>query len=197
MRLIIKFVFTIFILISLISCGGGGDSGGTERLRTVQVFTPTLSKTVIDADVATWRDVNGDGRICDFLNDTYTINPDLVDVTFSITALPNLPSGLNPSPVRVESVEIIFTPATSTAPSIPTQYRALGVLVLPGTSSTFTLDVVSQNVKISLTDKLICSDIIYYYYVQLKFRVIEVNTGKTETVQTALTLKLADFAETQ
>jgi hypothetical protein len=31
----------------------------------------------------------------------------------------------------------------------------------------------------------------------MKFKVIEVNTGKEETVQTALTVKLADFAEKQ
>ncbi len=160
MKFLMKLMGCLLILAFLNSCGDGGDSGGTERLRTVQVLPPTLNKTVIDADVATWKDVNGDGFVCDFINDTYTIKPDLVDVTIAVRTLPNLPSGLVASPVRVDSAEIIFTPSSSSVPPIPTQYRALGVVINPDTETTFSLDVVPQNIKIALVDRLICSDTI-------------------------------------
>lgn len=195
MKFLIKLMSCLFMLVFLNSCGGGGDSGGAERLRTVQVLPPTLSKTVIDADVATWKDVNEDGFVCDFVNDTYTIKPDLVDVTIAVRTLPNLPSSLVSSPVRVDSAEIIFIPSSPSVPTLPTQYRALGIVINPDTEVTFSLDVVPQNIKIALVDRLICSDTIYQYYVEIKFKVIEINSGKEETVQTALTVKFADFAE--
>lgn len=195
MKFFMKITGFLLILVFLNSCSGGGDSGGTERLRTVQVLPPNLSKTVIDADVATWKDVNGDGFVCDFINDTYTIKPDLVDVTIAARTLPNLPSGLVASPVRVDSAEIVYNPSSSSVPTIPTQYRALGVVINPDAEATFSLDVVPQNIKIALVDRLICSDTIYQYYVEIKFKVIEINSGKEETVQTALTVKFADFAE--
>lgn len=198
MKRVLLCLFPLLILFSLNSCGGGGgSSGGSETLRTVQVLPPTLNKTVIDADVATWKDVNGDGYVCDFVNDTYTIKPDLVDVTITVQKLPNLPSNLVASPVRVDSAEIIYHPSTTSTPSIPAQYRALGVVVNPDSSVTFSLDVVTQSIKLALVDSLICSDRIYQYYVEIKFKVIEINSGKEETVQTALTVKLADFAEQQ
>jgi len=192
-----NFLFSLMFLllfVSLLSCGGGGSSGGSEKMRTVQVLPPTVSSTVIDADVAIWKDVNGDGKVCE-PEDTYTIEPNSVDVTITVNTLPNLPSNLVASPVRVDSVEITYTPSTSTTPAIPTQYRALGIVVNPDSSVTFSVDVVPQNVKLAFVDSLICSDTIYTYYVQMKFKVIEINTGKEETVQTALTVKLADFAE--
>lgn len=197
MKALIKVFCSLLIFAFLTSCGGGGDSGGAELLRTVQVLPPTLDRAFIDSDVATWTDVNGDGKVCDFINDRYTINPDTVQVTINVLPLPNLPTGLTASPVRVDSAEIIFTPATSTTPQIPTQYRALGIVINPNSSSPFTLDVVPKDVKMALVDRLICSDTIYQYYVQIKFVVIEIDTGKSGTVQTALTVKLADFAETQ
>ena len=194
-----NFLFSLMFLllfVSLLSCGGGGSSGGSETMRTVQVLPPTVSSTVIDADVAIWKDVNGNGKVCE-PEDTYTIEPNSVDVTITVNTLPNLPSNLVASPVRVDSVEITYTPSTSTTPAIPTQYRALGIVVNPDSSVTFSVDVVPQNVKLAFVDSLICSDTIYTYYVQMKFKVIEINTGKEETVQTALTVKLADFAEKQ
>jgi len=197
MKKFLYFLLFLLLFVSLISCGGGGggSSGGSEKMRTVQVLPPTVSSTVIDADVATWKDLNGDGAICDFVNDTYTIEPNLVDVTITVNTLPNLPSNLVASPVRVDSVEINYKPSTSTTPSITTQYRALGIVVNPDTSVTFSIDVVPQSVKLAFVDRLICSDTIYTYYVEMKFKVIEINSGKEETVQTALTVKLADFAE--
>lgn len=195
MKALIKVFGSLLIVAFLTSCGGGGDSGGAERLRTVQILPPMLNKTFIDADVATWKDVNGDGKICDFINDTYTITPDLVDVTITVRTLPNLPSGLVASPVRIDSAEIIYTPSTPSVPAIPTLYRALGIYVNPDSEATFSLDVVPRSIKIALVDRLICSENIYQYYVEIKFKVIEINSGKTETVQTALTVKLADFAE--
>ena len=194
MKKILFLSMFLLVFTSLVSCGGGGGGGG-EKLRTVQVLPPIVSSNVIDADVATWKDINGDGRICDFVNDTYTIEPNLVDVTITVNTLPNLPSGLVASPVRVDSAEIIYTPSTSTTPSITTQYRALGIVVNPDSSVTFGIDVVPQSVKLVFVDRLICSDTIYTYYVTMKFKVIEINSGKEETVQTALTVKLADFAE--
>jgi len=194
MKKILFLSMFLLVFTSLVSCGGGGGGGG-EKLRTVQVLPPIVSSNVIDADVATWKDINGDGRICDFVNDTYTIEPNLVDVTITVNTLPNLPSGLVASPLRVDSAEIIYTPSTSTTPSITTQYRALGIVVNPDSSVTFGIDVVPQSVKLVFVDRLICSDTIYTYYVTMKFKVIEINSGKEETVQTALTVKLADFAE--
>ena len=194
-----KFLFSLMFLllfVSLLSCGGGGSSGGSERMRTVQVLPPTVSSNVIDADVAIWKDVNGDGKVCE-PEDTYTIGVSSVDVTITVKTLPNLPSGLVASPVRVDSVEITYTPSTSTTPAIPTQYRALGIVVNPDSSVTFGVDVVPQDIAAAFIDQLLCSDKIYTYYVQMKFKVIEINTGKEETVQTALTVKLADFAEKQ
>jgi len=199
MKKIFASVVFFVLFASLLGCGGGGgsgSSGGAEQMKTVQVLPPTVDSNVIDADIATWKDVNNNGEVCE-PEDTYTVNPTLVNVKIEVKTLPNLPSGLVASPVKVDSVEITYTPSTSTTPAIPTQYRALGIVVNPDSSVTFGVDVVPQNIAVAFIDQLLCSDKIYTYYVQMKFKVIEVNTGKEETVQTALTVKLADFAEKQ
>jgi len=197
MKKVFAYVVFFVLFASLLGCGGGGgsgSSGGAERMKTVQVMPPTVDSNVIDADIATWKDVNNNGKVCE-LEDTYTVNPTLVNVKIEVKTLPNLPSNLVASPVRVDSVEIIYTPSTSTTPAIPTQYRALGIVVNPDSSVTF--DVVPQNIATAFLDQLLCSDKIYTYYVQMKFKVIEINTGKEETIQTALTVKIADFVEKQ
>jgi len=199
MKKVFAYVVFFVLFASLLGCGGGGgsgSSGGAERMKTVQVMPPTVDPNIIDADVATWKDVNGNGKVCE-LEDTYTVNPTLVNVKIEVKTLPNLPSNLVASPVRVDSVEIIYTPSTSTTPAIPTQYRALGIVVNPDSSVTFDVDVVPQNIATAFLDQLLCSDKIYTYYVQMKFKVIEINTGKEETIQTALTVKIADFVEKQ
>ena len=199
MKKVFACVVFFVLFASLLGCGGGGgsgSSGGAERMKTVQVMPPTVDPNIIDADVATWKDVNGNGKVCE-LEDTYTVNPTLVNVKIEVKTLPNLPSNLVASPVRVDSVEIIYTPSTSTTPAIPTQYRALGIVVNPDSSVTFDVDVVPQNIATAFLDQLLCSDKIYTYYVQMKFKVIEINTGKEETIQTALTVKIADFVEKQ
>jgi len=197
MKKVFASVVFFVLFVSLLGCGGGGgsgSSGGAEQMKTVQVLPPTVDSNVIDADIATWKDVNNNDKVCE-PEDTYTVNPTLVNAKIEVKTLPNLPSGLVASPVRVDSVEITYTPSTSTTPTIPTQYRALGIVVNPDSSVTFGVDVVPQNIAAAFLDQLLCSDKIYTYYVQMKFKVIEVNTGKEETVQTALTVKLADFAE--
>jgi len=199
MKKVFAYVVFFVLFASLLGCGGGGgsgSSGGAERMKTVQVMPPTVDPNIIDADVATWKDVNGNGKVCE-LEDTYTVNPTLVNVKIEVKTLPNLPSNLVASPVRVDSVEIIYTPSTSTTPAIPTQYRALGIVINPDSSVTFDVDVVPQNIATAFLDQLLCSDKIYTYYVQMKFKVIEINTGKEETIQTALTVKIADFVEKQ
>jgi hypothetical protein len=199
MKKVFAYVVFFVLFASLLGCGGGGgggSSGGAERMKTVQVMPPTVDPNIIDADVATWKDVNDNGKVCE-LEDTYTVNPTLVNVKIEVKTLPNLPSNLVASPIRVDSVEITYTPSISTTPAIPTQYRALGIVVNPDSSVTFDVDVVPQNIATAFLDQLLCSDKIYTYYVQMKFKVIEINTGKEETVQTALTVKLSDFAEKQ
>lgn len=184
-------------LISILTLSGCGEEvgGGAGSFDTV-IATASISTADIDSDVATWTDVNGDGFICT-ANDTFTVSSDDVTVSIAVNTKANLPSTFEASKVSINKVSIAYTPATTTTPSLSTQFETLGVVVDPDSTATVSFKVASQELKSSsILSPLVCpGTAIYKYFVTLTFEGVEVNSNRTETFETTLNLRFADFTD--
>ncbi len=179
--------FIVFLAFSIYSCGGGAG-GDSEFLDTVTVSAST-DTTLLDADVAIMQDKDGDGY-CDA---TYIVNPDDITVTINNEPTPNTPENVSESSVRIDKVSISYTSADGNGPALPETYISLGQVVDSGSSVDLSIRVLSQNQKLTYFSDLVGSNIIYKYYVELSFDVVEVLTGKRGTVKTNLTINVGDF----
>ena len=163
--------------IGLASCGGGGGA------------TATATVSNLDADVAKWT-----GTPC-ATGSTYTVLPD--DVTVTLKAFPVATNnGTVTEKVQVNSVDIIYSPANTTSPPLPTQYMALsGILADMGSSVSIPVRVAPQDLKTSpVLSALICTQIIYSYYVTMTFHCQYLKAGDTFTVDAQTNVRFADFA---
>ncbi|MEM4134391.1 MAG: hypothetical protein QXV73_04265 [Candidatus Micrarchaeia archaeon] len=195
------FFFNFLLILSFIvySCGGVGEDikagGGSGVTETVRILPPEFDKTIYYSDIAVWQDRNNDGKICDYVNDAFIVVQDNVNVTIRVNPIEGIPNTVQFSPVRVESVEVKYTPIDNLSPTIPTQYYNLSVVVNSGESATFPLEVIPYNLKIALQQRLICTESIYRYYVTFTFKTVEINSGKRADVEGHLTLMVGDFPE--
>lgn len=183
-------------LISILALSGCGEEvgGGAGSFDTV-IATASVSTADIDSDLATWTDVDGDGFVCG-ANDTFTVSSDDVTVDIAVNKRTNLPSTVETSKVSINKVSIAYSPANTTTPSLSTQFETLGVVIDPDSTATFSFKVASQELKASSTlSPLVCSVTIYTYFVTLTFEGVEVNSNRTETFETTLNLRFADFAD--
>lgn len=183
-------------LISILALSGCGEEvgGGVGCFDTVCATASVLTAD-IDSDVATWTDGDGDGFICG-ANDTFTVFSDDVTVDIAVDTRANLPSTVETSKVSINKVSIAYSPANTTTPSLSTQFETLGVVIDPDDTATVSFKVASQELKSSsILSPLVCSGTIYTYFVTLTFEGVEVNTSRTETFETTLNLRFADFAD--
>ncbi|MBI5747035.1 MAG: hypothetical protein HZA13_08540 [Nitrospirae bacterium] len=182
----------ISILLALSGCSEevGGGAGSFDTV----IATASVSTADLDSDLATWTDVNGDGFVCG-ANDTFTVSSDDVTVDIAVDTKANLPSTREASKVSINKVSIAYSPANTTTPSLSTQFETLGVVVDPDSTATVSFKVASQDLKkSSILSPLVCSNTIYTYFVTLTFEGVEVDTNRTETFETTLNLRFADFA---
>ena len=183
-------------LISILALSGCGEEvgGGVGCFDTVCATASVLTAD-IDSDVATWTDGDVDGFICG-ANDTFTVFSDDVTVDIAVDTRANLPSTVETSKVSINKVSIAYSPANTTTPSLSTQFETLGVVINPDDTATVSFKVASQELKSSsILSPLVCSSTIYTYFVTLTFEGVEVNTSRTETFETTLNLRFADFAD--
>lgn len=162
----------------LTSCGGGSQGA-----------TVTAAVSSLDADVAVWS-----GTPCGATS-TYTIKPDDVNVTLNAFPFPSTGATLTEK-VMVNSVDIVYTPATTLSPGLPTQYMALsGTQAEMGGSVTIPVRVAPQELKGSpILNALVCSSTIYSYYVTMTFHCKYLMSGETFTVSAQTNIRFADFA---
>jgi hypothetical protein len=93
-------------------------------------------------------------------------------------------------------VSIAYTPADTSTPSVSTQFETLGVVIDPGDTASVSFKAASQELKASsILSPLICSSTIYKYFVTLTFEGVEVDTDRTETFETTINMRFADFAD--
>lgn len=173
--------------------GCGGDAGGGGAVYDTVIVTASSGTALLDSDVAKHSDVTNCGVSG---TDTITISPDDVDVTINSSTIPNLPEFVTASRVRLDKVTIIFSPADTSSPLLPTQYQTLGQYVEPGGSATVPVRVASQELKSGATlSGLVCTNTTYSYYVTLRFEGVEINTDQRETFETTLNVKFSDFVD--
>lgn len=184
--LLILVVGLLFFALSAAGCGD--SSGGGEYFDTVRVTVDSGAPS-LDSDVATWMDADGDG-----LCDSYAVSPDDVDFTVASEVHPDTPGYVNPSKVRVENVNIRYTPANIGTPELSDQNYALGQFVDPDGSVTIPVTVVSQSQKgSSPLDQIVVFGGTYTYHVRVSFSCVEVDTGTRQSPYTDLTIDVADF----
>jgi len=184
-----KLVCSFLLSGLMLSCGGGGIEG---QLSSV-IVSASVVQSSVDADTAFWVDTDGD-KVCD----TYSIQPTTVDIVVSVEPLPNLPSSLTPSPVEIQRIDVVYSRADSISPSIPTEYRLVGMTLSPGSSATIPVEILSQSQKRNLINNYYLLRInpslpIYRYYVNLRVRAREVYSGKTTTVERGFNMEVSDF----
>jgi hypothetical protein len=171
--------YAIFLLVlcgtGLVSCGSGGAIA-------------TSAVTALDADVAKWT-----GTPC-ASGSTYTILPDDVNVTLSAFPVATSNNTVNEK-VQVLSVDIVYSPANSTSPLLPTQYMALGGIQTDmGGSVTIPVRVAPQDLKgLPLLNSLVCSSTIYSYYVTMTFHCQYLKAGESFDVSAQTNIRFADF----
>jgi len=176
---------------ALFSCGGGGGVGGGAEVFKTVTLTAQSAFNIVDSDVATHSAGCGDAA------DTVAVTADDIDVLFTSTINPGLPASVTGSDVRLESVVVKYKPADSTSPAIPDQKYALSAIVLANSSSlTVPIRIASQAMKLSTTlSALRCTATTYSYFVTLEFNGVEIETGKSGTFETNLTINFADFVD--
>ena len=117
-----------------------------------------------------------------------------------VTPIPNLPEGVTPSPVVVERVDIVYTPADLNSPNLATSTITLGHTIQPETSINLEppIPVLSSAQKRNLINSYYLlrtnmSNPIYSYYVTLRFKVREVYSNTTETIERQTYMQVGDF----
>jgi len=184
---------TAYCLLLTVLLGGCGDStGGGGAVYDTVTLTASSGTSVLDSDVATHSDVTN----CGTSTDSITVSDNSVDVTINSTTIPNLPSFVTTSQVRLDKVTVKYTPANQSSPSLSDQNYTLGTYVDAGGSATVSVRVASQAQKSSSPlSNLTCTNTIYSYYVTLKFEGVEVNTDVRESFETTLNVNFADFVD--
>ncbi len=185
-------LFVIGGILFAVSCGGEIPN---EQMSSV-VVSVSVNESNVRADTAVWRDTNEDG-VCD----DYDVAEDsTVRVTVGVTPIPNLPAGITPSPVVVERVEIVYTPADRTSPNLDTSTITLGYTIEPETTVNLEppIPILSSAQKSYLINtyyllRTNMSNPIYSYYVTLRFRVREVYSNTTETIERQTYMQVGDF----
>jgi hypothetical protein len=185
----------IFAAASLASCGGGTGGGGAVY-DTVTLTAEYTGGNPFDSDVAQHTDATASNCGVPDL-DTVTFLPDSVDFNIQSTEIPNLPEGITASDVRIQSVTITYTSASSPAsPAIPDQHYALSTILTPAGTATIPVTIASQTMKSNPPlSSLVCGGGPYSYYVTVRFKGIEVNTNNERSFETNFTINFADYVD--
>jgi hypothetical protein len=175
------------LALGLVSCGGGG--GGVGTISSTSGGTFSAATIIVDSDVAKWT-----GTPCGPTS-TYTVLPDDDNVTFNAFSAPAGSNGNTPEQVVIDRVTIVYTPAATGSPALPTQFQAIGQQVVLGSSVTFPVRVATQRLKSDPPlNTLVCSSTIYSYRVTLAFDCHYLVSGNTFTGSTQININFADFA---
>jgi len=123
------------------------------------------------------------------------VQPSSVSVTLTAFPFESVANTVNEK-VQINSVDIVYAPANTASPSLPTQYMALGGTQADmGGSVTFDVRVAPQELKASpVLRALICSSTIYSYYVTMVFHCQYLKAGGTFDVSAQTNVRFADFA---
>ncbi len=195
-------IATLMVLLSvlLFSCGGGGGTGGGAEVFKTVTLTAESSVNILDSDVAKHTAIDTCGQ--DPYTDQISTTSDDVEVNFVSTINPGLPASITGSAVRLESVTVKYKPATSTSEVLPDEKYALSAIVPANGAITVPIRIVSAAMKASLPlSNLIvtpdngCTTSNYSYFVTLDFKGTEIDTDKTASFETNLTINFSDFED--
>ena len=190
------------MVVSLFLCaasltGCGSDVGGGAALLATSYITATPSSGIINSDVATWINYSSGAKSTQWTGWTTTPAADVVNLTVQSSAY-TASSGSNstaPLPVRIASATVTFSTADSASRAIPTQYQSIGTNIPSAGSVVVPIEMVSQNLKQWLGTYLDNTSTYYRYNATITLNLIEIGTGKTGAVSTALRVNIADYID--
>ncbi|GFO55189.1 hypothetical protein GMSM_21960 [Geomonas sp. Red276] len=203
-----KFLATLFIgtlaAIALTSCGDS-KAAGVGQFATVYA-TATSPGVPLDSDVASWVDATSGSKAQPCLtNSVPHFLPDDVNYNVTSTAWSSGNTGqANPtaaSDLLIQKIILTLTPDDSTTPALPavyqTQYMTSGFLVAAGSTVSIPVRLVSQELKIFLSNDLLCTGLMYKYRATVSFEAVEVNTNKVATITAPgfVLVRLTDFTD--
>ncbi len=208
------------IVLGAFSCGGTGLSDYTPTFDTVTVVIANAQPNPLESDVVIHTPVqapvlSAPSTGCNAIavaNDVCigaVYRAENVDITFNVEPLKNVkgePVVELPSPVLVEKYKVSFTGC------IPGIYEfPVGAVLQPTGDSTVTIQPITQDMKIAITE------IINYIYINqdgcptllqrasypsicnalanFEFDVVEIYSGKKKTIKYSLAIRLADYGE--
>ena len=176
----VTWMLLLGVLVAGLSSCGGSNSGGT--------LTPTIVS--IDSDVATWTGTPGAS--------TYTVKPDIVNVTLNAFPAPPGSTGTTGEKVVIKSATIIYTPANTISPPLPTQFMTLtGQMVELGNSLPVPVTVASQALKSTppLSSLVRPNTGIYSYYATITFACdYLIANNNPFSISSQININFADFA---
>jgi len=181
MRLYVRILLGMLAM-GLCSCGGSdGNNGGG-------IITPAT--VYLDSDVAIWT-----GTPCG-VSSTYVVKPDDVNVTLNAFPAPPGSTGVTPEKILVESVMISYSPASSGAPALQSQFATYqGQQVDLGSSLSLPVRIVPLDLKMNVPlSNLICTNTNYSYYANMTFNCRYLIADKTFTMTSQINVRFADFA---
>lgn len=199
-----NFISVFFVIISsmfILSCGGGDDfDEGTQDFTTVYVYA-SYDADVYESDAAIWTDITPNDGQCDGI---VTFEEDDIDITFTSTAYPELPShDITLSPVKITSYTVEFIPSED-SPPVPTKQIAVDWVINPGTVTQIPVRVIDQEDKISRSHPLNYTDYLafvaaggvsYEYTIVVNFNAVEVLSGIDKTIPVQFPLHYSDLAD--
>ncbi len=126
--------------------------------------------------------------------DKYTIQPTSSKIEIKVDALNIQAARESPSQVKIENVEFIYSPTDSSYTEIESRTEEVGFIAEANTSNELDIRVALNELKSDLSFLKTTGEI-YRYNVTLRFKVIELSSGKSGTIETVITVRFANFAD--
>lgn len=187
-----KIMFCAYFMLNV----GLFGCGSTDGALNTSMVTATVDKLIVDSDVASWVGTDGTTKATACLSTSSIVIPAADSVNVSIVSKAYSNTGSLASPIRVESVAIIYTPADSTTPAMATVYQDIGMTIANGSTATIPIEVTTQKQKSGLISVFACTSTNeYYYYAKIIFNITEISTGKKTTVDSTVNLHLYDYVD--
>lgn len=187
-------LYFAFLLLPISGCGGGSTNG--EAVFQTVTLDGTTADVSVDSDVAKHTLAATDPNFCS-ATDSITVADDVENVTVTSNLIPNLPSDVTASAVRLTQVTVSYAPADKISPPLDPQNYGLDIIVPAGGSQAIPVTLVRKSMKSSQPlVSLECSGTEFRYYVTFTFKATEVTSGVTETVPAStLNLNVSDYID--
>ena len=182
------YVLIVGFLVFIAACDDspelGDNSDNIEGFTTVYLYSST--DNYYEADWRVGSDTDSDG-ICN----TYSYEPDDVDVTVTSTQWDDLAENMTASSIMIKQAVVTFNHVDSTMDVPPSKTLGMDVEVKAGASTTFPVRIINREDKNSSSSLLSAED---EYTVQITLTGVEMMTGVDQNITCQFTLLYTDLA---